>query len=174
MSKDKLKISDLPPLEEIMQRQLKRQVALAQNEPDPAEVVKGRMSMVFSFLFQNFNLMEKKDKYLMKSTARQVAQYGFLSIISPIYLNIKLGKIAFGRIFDLPKSWRFGIRTTIYAVPLLLHWKYTSDVYNHITYYLADKYMERVQLFMKFNDPKIMNPYIEIEENEENEDSDAL
>lgn len=171
MSKDKLKVSDLPPVEEIIQRHFNRQAALAQDEPDPAVAIQSRVSMVFNFLFQNFNLMEKKDRYLVTSTLRQLGQFGFLTFFSPIYLNIKLGKITFGRIFDLPKPLRFGIRTAIYGVPLALYWKYTSDSYNRISYYLADKYMERIQLFMKFSDPKIMNPNIEIEENE---DSDAL
>ncbi|OMJ96342.1 hypothetical protein SteCoe_80 [Stentor coeruleus] len=171
MSKDKLKIDDLPPVEEILKRHLNRQMALAANEPDPASAIHSRVSIVFGFLFQNFNLMEKKDRYLATNTLRQFGQYGLLAFLSPLYLNIKLGKITFGKIFDLPKPLRFTIRTTIYVLPIALYWKYTFDSYNRISYYLADKYMDRIQLFMKFNDPKIMNPNIEIEENE---DSDAL
>jgi hypothetical protein len=164
MSKPKLRLEDLPTLEQIQENQLKRQMLLRKRTPNAEQILAEKLALSYQFLFQNFPLLESQDRDLVSVTSRKLGKLGFVSFVTPILLNIGLGKMTGGYFFELPRFLRIGIRFSIYAAPVYLFGMYARSCYEHVSLYMVDKYMDRIEIFMKYGDPKIINPYFEDEE----------
>jgi hypothetical protein len=156
-------IEELPTIEQLYAKQKAREAKLSNKVKNPAAVLSEKYYMVFSFLFQNHTLMESKDLNLISKTSRRLGQYGFFVFIGSNLLNIYLAKITFNYIYSLPRAFRGIIRLALYAVPIGLFALYSQNVYNRVSLYMADKYLDRVELYMKYQDPRIMNPFLEEE-----------
>lgn len=166
MSKGKLKIEDLPTMDDIRRKQDSLLILLSKKFPNPEEIYLQRINITQSFLLQNFGLMELQDRNLIMGSLKKMFQYGFFSFIVPIAVNISLGPMTRNTFFELPKYARFFIRMGIFAGPLYFCFTHNMAIYERVNFYLLDKYMDRAEIFMKFGDPKIMNPNFENEMDE--------
>lgn len=166
MSKGKLKIEDLPTMDDFQRKQSSLLQLLSKKFPNPEEVYFQKISMTQSFLLQNFGLMELQDRNLAMGSLKKMFQYGFFSLIIPIAVNISLGPITKNYFFELPKPARFLVRLGIFLGPLYYCGTLNMAIYERVNFYLLDKYMDRAEIYMKFGDPKIMNPNFEEEMDE--------
>lgn len=164
MSKIGLKIEDLPTLEELDEINKKKLMILAKKYPNAHLVLQDKMALTQSFLFQNSNLMEMQDQNLLTSISRRFAQNSFFGFVTPIIVNIGLGPITRGHFFDLPKFARVFIRLGVFALPLTYFSMVNYNTYIRASGYFINKYLDRVELFMKTNDPKFMNPNFDQEQ----------
>jgi hypothetical protein len=166
-SKEKLSLNDLPTIDELKERFKNREENLKRmGSKNAEEVSKGKNAVTYNFIIGNFPMLEMKDKELVGKLGKNLIRYGVLSIFAPSIINIGLAKMTQNRIYNLHSITRFSFRLAIYVVPIFLYTDYAFAAYTRSSMYLTDKYADRVELFMKIGDPKIINPKFE----EENKD----
>ena len=166
-NKDIVTINDLPTIEELEKRFERRLNAIDKRKGNPIEIMKYRNSFAFQFFSENFEMLESRDKNIITKTTRKLVQYGFFAFVVPTAINISLAKMTSDRIFNLPYIMRFSLRLGIFTVPLFFYSDYAFNRYTQVSMYLTDKYLERIERFSRVGDPKIINPYLEQELEEE-------
>ena len=164
MSKEKLKIEDLPTIEEFERKQANQLILLSKKFPDAEDILMQKISMTQSFLLQNYGLMELKDRNLAMGSVKKMFQYGFFSFVVPVVINIGLGPWTKYYFYELPKPLRVSIRLGLFLLPMYYCGMKNKEIYERVNWYLLDKYMDRTEIYMKFGDPKIMNPNFEDEQ----------
>lgn len=158
--KQKLTLNDLPTIDELKERFSHRERILAKQYPGKSlEILKYKNAITHQFVFEEFEMLEFRDKELVNGIARKVVQYGLISVLLPTALNITLARITKNRIYDLHYMMRFSLRLAIYVTPLFLFTDYAFGAYTQISMYLVDKYSERVELYHKIPDPRVIDPY---------------
>ncbi|OMJ78534.1 hypothetical protein SteCoe_21639 [Stentor coeruleus] len=159
-SKQKLTLNDLPTIDELKERFSHRERILSKQHPENSlELLKYKNSITRQFVFEEFEMLEFRDKELVNDIASKVVYYGLASVLIPTFLNITLARFTKNRIYDLHYMMRFSLRLAIYVTPLFLFTDYAFGAYTQISMYLIDKYGERVELYQKIPDPRIINPY---------------
>ena len=162
MTSGPLKLSDLPTIEQVEERfEQKRNNMKRVGFGNAAELVKAKNNVALNFLYENFDLLEKRDKELAHKTLRRAVQSGAVIAVVPTLLNIGLGKLTKGRIYEMNTLFRFNLRLSFYAFPLFFWTDYFFGAYAQISMYLVDKYVDRVDMYLKLKDPAVMNPYLE-------------
>ena len=162
MSVGKVSINDIPDTQVSIEKILKRQ--MGPKTGTASEELYNRANYTNAFLFQNYSLIEDYDKKLINNYLMSTCRLGLLSLAFSAFFNIKLGPLTKNYIFNLPRPLRFMIRTTAWILPLAAVSFYSSNDYNKISMYLVDKYIDRIGLFIKIGDPRIINPFLEEEQ----------
>ena len=157
---ENITLDDVPTIEIFNSRFRAREY-----KQDPSQDIRVRIAGAYKFLTMNFNMIERRDKEFIENTSRGVFKLGLFSIIVPSLINIGLGRLTNNSIFDMHYLVRFGIRSTIFAVPILFTVNHGMNVYTRSTMYLTDKYLERIESYSKLGDPTIINPFLEEENN---------
>lgn len=162
MNTGPLKLSDLPTIEEVEERFEQRRNNLRRiGFGNAEEIVKLKNNVTLNFLHEKFELLERKDKELAHKTLRKAVQWGLFIAVVPTLINLRLGKLTNGRIYEMNTLFRFNLRLSFYAFPLFFWTDYFFGAHARISLYLVDKYEDRVDMFLKVKDPKVINPYLE-------------
>mmetsp|Transcript_358 Transcript_358/g.625 ORF Transcript_358/g.625 Transcript_358/m.625 type:complete len:172 (+) Transcript_358:483-998(+) len=160
-------IHDIPSTEELTDKILRRGQKLMEMGKSPQEIahhLESRSNQTRQFLMSNFELLETNDKLILEKTGKRLLRINLLSLIPAVGLNIGMGKLTRGRIFDLPFFLRFAIRTSVFFGPFVYSFKYSYDNYTRLSLYLEDKYADRISMFMRTGDPTTINPYFDEEQ----------
>ena len=160
---EKLGLKDIPTLEELQSRFANRERFLTGKTDDPSKVMRARSEMAYRFIYENMGMLEQKDVGLVSTAGRKISQVAFGALAAATLSNIYLGKITGNRIFDLNFALRASTRAVLFVVPFSFASDYGFRTYTRVTMYLTDKYLERVEKFMKVGDPRIINPFLEVE-----------
>lgn len=157
-----LRLRDLPSIHEVEERfEQKRSNLRRIGVENAEEVVRLRNYVALKFVFKNFELVERKDRELAYGTMRKAWYWGAGVLVVPSLINFRLGKLTGDRIYGMHYLVRGSFRISFYAFPLFFWVDYFVGAYAKICLYLADKYADRVEVYMKLKDPKILNPYSE-------------
>lgn len=160
MNEKTLRLSDLPSIQEFEERfEQKRNNLRRIGAKNPEEIVKMRNNVALNFVFQNFEMIERRDKELAHRMVRNAVYWGAGIVVVPSLINFRLGKLTRDRIYGMHFMVRTSFRISFYAFPLFFWVEYFFGAYARVSLYLADKYVDRVEDYMKIKDPKILNPY---------------
>jgi hypothetical protein len=156
-----LRLRDLPSIDETRDKFLQRENNLKRiGYKNAAEIIKLKNNVTLNFISENFEMLEYKDKELTNWTLRNCVHWGIACLVFPSIGNLMLTRLAADRIFNLHFMVRMTIRLSFYAFPLFFWTDYAFGAYARITLYLCDKYVDRVEVYEKLKDPKIINPYL--------------
>jgi hypothetical protein len=166
-SKEKLRLKDLPTIDELRERFEAREKNLRRHGvQNSTELLKSKNAVAYQFVFENLPLLESKDQELVNQLGKNMFRYGFLSITLPTIINIGLARMTQNRIYDLHYLMRWSFRLAIYVTPIFLYTDYLFGSYTRVSMYLTDKYSDRVELFLKVGDVRIINPNYRPENND--------
>ncbi|CAG9334341.1 unnamed protein product [Blepharisma stoltei] len=160
---DTLKLDDLPTVDEQLRKRIEQRQKFINSGRNPYDVdymYQARGSLTTQFLFENYNMLEKQDKNLLYKTFMRYIKYGLLSLVGSVAVNIGLGRLTRGKIFDLPLFLRATIRTSLFVgPPAYVYIQQFDQTYDRIHLYLEDKYAPRIEQFIKSGDPSVINPH---------------
>ena len=98
---------------------------------------------------------------MVKKSKTNIAKWNLAALSLAVGSNLSLRPITRDRIFDWHWIFRFGIRGTLFGIPLGWSLYKTFDFYSRCSMYLEDKYGDRVMRFANTGDPKSINPKYE-------------
>ena len=152
--KKRLTIDDIPKVEYYQEKYQAKKNLLIGKVQNPDLELQAKSGHAMNFLFYNFWLLEKQDYNLVSGLIKRAALY-YLGIFT-IYIST----ITRGYIYELPRFIRIPIRLGIFICPAIYFFGfYQKDPLNRVSLYMVDKYMDRIGMYMKFQDPRLMNPY---------------
>lgn len=161
MAKRTLSFEDLPSMETLIDKNLRlgqRLIERGRTPQEAATVLESRSIVVRQFMVQSFDLLETKDKNLLERSGKSMFKAGVASLVPAFGLNYGLSKLKGGWIFEKPFWVRFSLRTALFLAPIAYATQYCYTRYMHVSLYLEDKYADRIALFMRSEDPGIINP----------------
>jgi hypothetical protein len=159
--KQTLTIEDLPTMDSLIEKNLRlgqRLIERGQTLQEAVKVLESRSNIVRQFMVQNFDLLETRDKSLLERSGKSMFRAGVASLLPAFGLNYGLSKLSGGWVFEKPFWLRFSLRSALFVAPMGYAAQYCYTRYMHVSLYLEDKYADRVALFMRSEDPGIINP----------------
>jgi hypothetical protein len=156
-----LSFEDLPSMDALIDKNLRlgqRLIERGRTPQEAATVLESRSIVVRQFMVQSFDLLETKDKNLLERSGKSMFKAGVASLVPAFGLNYGLSKLKGGWIFEKPFWVRFSLRTALFLAPIAYATQYCYTRYMHVSLYLEDKYADRIALFMRSEDPGIINP----------------
>mmetsp|Transcript_827 Transcript_827/g.1826 ORF Transcript_827/g.1826 Transcript_827/m.1826 type:complete len:166 (+) Transcript_827:3036-3533(+) len=156
-----LSVEELPTIESLVERNMKRGQRMMENGRTPQEVaniLESRSMVVRQFLMQNFEMIETDDKELLEKSGKIVLKSGLASVASGFGLNYGLSRLRGGWIYDRPLWMRVGVRSLVFIAPVAFAFQYCYTRYMHVSLYLEDKYADRIAMYMRSGDPSSVNP----------------
>ncbi|CAG9333897.1 unnamed protein product [Blepharisma stoltei] len=154
-------IDDIPSLNELIDKNVQKAHKLARIGKTAMEInsiLETKSSIVKNCLFKNFVYLEDSDKMLIDNACYRYLAIGIGTLSFSIGVNLGLGRITKGKIYNYNRLWRWGFRTILLTAPLLVFSDYAYSAYTRVSLYLEDKYSERVKEYMKTEDPLSLNP----------------
>jgi hypothetical protein len=147
-----LRLKDLPSIDETNEKFAQKEENLKRIGCKNAnELVRLKNQVAMNFISENFELLEYRDKELANRTLRKS-------------INIGLARLTKDAIYDMHYLVRFTFRFSFYAIPIFFWTDYTFGAYAQISLYLCEKYVDRIDTYQKFKDPKVINPFIQEEQ----------
>lgn len=160
-----LRLKDLPSIDETNEKFAQKEENLKRIGCKNAnELVRLKNQVAMNFISENFELLEYRDKELANRTLRKSINWGVACLAFPTLINIGLARLTKDAIYDMHYLVRFTFRFSFYAIPIFFWTDYTFGAYAQISLYLCEKYVDRIDTYQKFKDPKVINPFIQEEQ----------
>jgi hypothetical protein len=157
----KIDIFDIPEQDYLMNlhaARFRHWIEKGKTPSEAAGMLEGRAVTVRQFLMQNFELIEKRDKDVIHKATKHYARMNIGAVVGGLVANIAMRPLTNGRIFDWHVAARFGIRSSLFAVPLGFTLFHSWHYYTRLSLYIEDKYGDRIAKFMRTGDPSTINP----------------
>lgn len=154
-------LDKLPTLEELIKRYEKRKFRLIGKVESPDEEMKNRSSGSMMFLYANLHLIEEKDKNLIATFKKRATKYLVGAFITSLLINRYVFPIVGSWSYKYPWFLRAPLRLSLFFLPFIYVYKYNLDLYTRGSLYMADKYMDRIPPYIKIQDPRLINPFLE-------------
>lgn len=163
MSQDReLRIEDLPTVEELVNKSLRRGARLLDSGKSAEEITSSmeKRSVEFrKFLLAGGQLLEPVDQKLMEDGMALLMKAFLIAGSVALVSGVGIGRLIGKKFYEMPKKWRVMSRFGIMTLPIVGAYYYSWEQYTRVALYLEDKYGLRLEFYQKTGNPALLNPF---------------
>ena len=122
------------------------------------KVLEQKSQMTKQFIIYNSYMLEPKDLTVIEYGKNKMVWINAIAMIPALGLNLFMGKLTGGRIYKWRMPFRVAIRLCTFVGPLAVSFYQSYIMSWRIFLYLDDKYGDRIAMFNRTGNPKMINP----------------